>query len=77
MGYHYFNKALIDDLVVDVGRPEGLGLRTQGGREPQARRRGVRRPGPRSDPHPGRVRAADRARPKEEKWVVLVPAVGW
>ena len=24
MGYHYFNKALIDDLVVDVLRPEGL-----------------------------------------------------
>jgi len=24
MGYHYFNKALIDDLVVDVERPEGL-----------------------------------------------------
>lgn len=24
MGYHYFNKLLIDDLVVDVGRPEGL-----------------------------------------------------
>ena len=24
MGYHYFNKALIDDLVVDVGHPEGL-----------------------------------------------------
>jgi hypothetical protein len=24
MGYHYFNKALIDDLVVDPLRPEGL-----------------------------------------------------
>ena len=24
MGYHYFNKGLIDDLVVDVERPEGL-----------------------------------------------------
>ena len=24
MGYHYFNKALIDDLVVDVDKPEGL-----------------------------------------------------
>jgi hypothetical protein len=24
MGYHYFNKALIDDLVVDVSKPEGL-----------------------------------------------------
>jgi hypothetical protein len=24
MGYHYFNKALIDDLVVDVEQPEGL-----------------------------------------------------
>ena len=24
MGYHYFNKALIDDNVVDVLRPEGL-----------------------------------------------------
>ncbi len=24
MGYHYFNKELIDDLVVDVLRPEGL-----------------------------------------------------
>ena len=24
MGYHYFNKELIDDLVVDVSKPEGL-----------------------------------------------------
>ena len=24
MGYHYFNKGLIDDLVVDVLKPEGL-----------------------------------------------------
>ena len=24
MGYHYFNKALIDDLVIDVLKPEGL-----------------------------------------------------
>ena len=24
MGYHYFNKALIDDLVVDPQKPEGL-----------------------------------------------------
>lgn len=24
MGYHFFNKALIDDLVVDVEHPEGL-----------------------------------------------------
>ena len=24
MGYHYFNKALIDDLEVDVAKPEGL-----------------------------------------------------
>ena len=24
MGYHYFNKRLIDDLVIDVDRPEGL-----------------------------------------------------
>jgi hypothetical protein len=24
MGYHYFNKALIDDLVVDVLEPEGM-----------------------------------------------------
>jgi hypothetical protein len=24
MGYHYFNKQLIDDLVIDVTRPEGL-----------------------------------------------------
>lgn len=24
MGYHYFNKTLIDDLVVDEQRPEGL-----------------------------------------------------
>jgi hypothetical protein len=24
MGYHYFNKSLIDDLVVDVAKPEGL-----------------------------------------------------
>ena len=24
MGYHYFNKELIDDLVVDASKPEGL-----------------------------------------------------
>jgi hypothetical protein len=24
MGYHYFNKGLIDDLVIDVAKPEGL-----------------------------------------------------
>jgi hypothetical protein len=24
MGYHYFNKELVDDLVVDVRKPEGL-----------------------------------------------------
>jgi hypothetical protein len=24
MGYHYFNKALVDDLVIDVLQPEGL-----------------------------------------------------
>lgn len=24
MGYHYFNKALIDDLVIDPQKPEGL-----------------------------------------------------
>jgi hypothetical protein len=34
MGYHYFNKALIDDLVVDPETPEGLvplGLVTENG----------------------------------------------
>jgi hypothetical protein len=31
MGYHFFNKALIDDLVVDVQKPEGLVYTLQDG----------------------------------------------
>jgi hypothetical protein len=31
MGYHYFNKALIDDLVVDEQKPEGLVYTLQDG----------------------------------------------
>jgi len=31
MGYHFFNKALIDDLVVDEQQPEGLVYTLQGG----------------------------------------------
>ena len=60
MGYHYFNKELIDDLVVDVSKPEGL-VYAPLGTGTQARRRRVRRPGCRLEPARG-VRAADRAR---------------
>ncbi len=61
MGYHYFNKELIDDLVVDVSKPEGLVYAPARDGTAQARRRRVRRPGCRLEPARG-VRAADRAR---------------
>ena len=64
MGYHYFNKRLIDDLVVDPQKPEGLvytkgvddNLNLVGG--------GVRRPRPQLEPA-RRRRAADRARDQD------------
>lgn len=73
MGYHYFNKALIDDLVVDPLKPEGL-VYTSG---PQGQLKLVAVeyivPGPASNP-PG---------PSETPSVlgipmhILVPAVGF
>jgi len=73
MGYHYFNKALIDDLVVDVGRPEGLvyAPKADGSLKLVAVEYVV--PGPGSTP-PG-VSAPPTVLGQE--MVVLVPAVGW
>ena len=73
MGYHYFNKGLIDDLVVDVQKPEGL-VYAPG---PEGRLKLVAVeyvvPGPGSTP-PG-VSAPPTVLGQE--MVVLVPAVGW
>ena len=73
MGYHYFNKALIDDLVVDVLMPEGL-VYSPG---PDGRLRLVAVeyvvPGALSNP-PG-VSSAPRIFGRE--MVILVPAVGF
>jgi hypothetical protein len=73
MGYHYFNKALIDDLVVDPLRPEGLVYAS--GQDGQLKLVAVEYvvPGPASNP-PG---------PAETPSVlgipmhILVPAVGF
>lgn len=73
MGYHYFSKPLIDDLVVDVLRPEGL-VYSPG---PDGRLRLVAVewvvPGAFSNP-PG-VSTAPRVFGRE--MVILVPAVGF
>ena len=80
MGYHYFNKALIDDLVVDVSKPEGLVYAPGSGREPQARVRGVRRPGPELEPTwclrtAFRARDAD-AHPRPSGWLLHPACLG-
>ena len=73
MGYHYFNKALIDDLVIDPLKPEGL-VYTSG---PQGRLKLVAVeyvvPGLRSNP-PG-VSAPTTVLGMEMH--ILVPAVGF
>src|SRR4029079_5550986 len=73
MGYHYFNKALIDDLVVDVGRPEGLvyAPKAAGSLNLVAVESVV--------PVPGSTPPGVSAPPTVlgQEMVVLVPAVGW
>ena len=60
MGYHYFNKRLIDDLVIDPQKPEGLVYTS--GPEGQLKLVAVeRRSGCELQPARG-IRAADRAR---------------
>ena len=73
MGYHYFNKALIDDNVVDVLRPEGLVYAP--GPDGQLRLVAVEYvvPGLRSNP-PG-VGTAPTVFGREMQ--ILVPAVGF
>ena len=68
MGYHYFNKALIDDLVVDVSKPEDWSTRRH--RTGAARRRGCVVPGAGSNP-PG---ASSRRPLSVRRWMILVPA---
>jgi hypothetical protein len=73
MGYHYFNKALIDDLVVDPAKPEGL-VYAPG---PDGKRKLVAVeyvvPGPNSNP-PG---VSEPPTVFGREMVILVPAVGF
>jgi hypothetical protein len=73
MGYHYFNKALIDDLVVDPTRPEGLVYTS--GPEGQLRLVAVEYvvPGPNSNP-PG---VSEPPSILGIRMHILVPAVGF
>jgi hypothetical protein len=73
MGYHYFNKALIDDLVVDVSKPEGLvyAPAPDGGLKLVAVEYVV--PGADSNP-PG---VSEPPTVLGQEMVILVPAVGW
>jgi hypothetical protein len=73
MGYHYFNKSLIDDLVVDVSKPEGLvyAPRPDGGLKLVAVEYVV--PGADSNP-PG---VSEPPTGLGQEMVILVPAVGW
>ena len=73
MGYHYFNKELIDDLVVDPLRPEGLVYTS--GPEGQLRLVAVEYvvPGPASNP-PG---PAETPSVLGTPMHILVPAVGF
>ena len=74
MGYHYFNKELIDDLVVDVSKPEGLVYAPAEGTD------GLKLvaveyvvPGAGSNP-PG---VSEPPSVLGQEMVILVPAVGW
>lgn len=73
MGYHYFNKQLIDDLVVDVSKPEGLvyAPAEDGGLKLVAVEYVV--PGAGSNP-PG---VSEPPTVLGQEMVILVPAVGW
>lgn len=73
MGYHYFNKGLIDDLVVDVEKPEGLVYAP--GPEGQLRLVAVEYVVPGAGSNPPGVSEAPTLLGQEMK--ILVPAVGW
>ena len=72
MGYHYFNKKLIDDLVVDEQQPEGL-VYTSGREGAQARRGRIRRTGCRLEP----ARRLPATTIFGMQMHILVPAVGF
>jgi hypothetical protein len=73
MGYHYFNKALIDDLVIDVLRPEGLVYSP--GPDGQLRLVAVEYVVPGALSNPPGVSTAPTVFGRE--MVILVPAVGF
>jgi hypothetical protein len=73
MGYHYFNKALIDDLVVDVLKPEGLVYSP--GPDGRLRLVAVEYVVPGSLSNPPGVSSAPSVFGRE--MVILVPAVGF
>jgi hypothetical protein len=72
MGYHYFNKELIDDLVVDVSKPEGLVYAPRDGELKLVAVEYVV-PGAGSNP-PG---VSEPPTVLGQEMVILVPAVGW
>ena len=73
MGYHYFNKQLIDDLVVDVSKPEGLVYAPAPNGELKLVAVEYVVPGAGSKP-PG---VSEPPTVLGQEMVVLVPAVGW
>lgn len=73
MGYHYFNKQLIDDLVVDVLKPEGLVYAPADDGGLKLSRSSTSCQGAASNPAGG-FRTADVVRPAVQ---ILVPAVGF
>ena len=73
MGYHYFNKELIDDLVVDVSKPEGLVYAPAPNGELKLVAVEYVVPGAGSKP-PG---VSEPPTLLGQEMVILVPAVGW
>jgi hypothetical protein len=73
MGYHYFNKQLIDDLVVDPLKPEGLVYASRPNGELKLVAVEYVVPGPRSDP-PG---VSEPPSVLGIEMHILVPAVGF
>ena len=74
MGYHYFNKALIDDMVVDPLKPEGLVYAPKANGELKLVSVEYVVPGPGSNP-PGPSGPPPTVFGRE--MVILVPAVGF
>lgn len=73
MGYHYFNKELIDDLVVDVSKPEGLVYAPASNGRLKLVAVEYVVPGAGSNP-PG---VSEPPTVLGQEMVILVPAVGW